>query len=632
MTSLAIVRVAEENLVEERYENMVAHTGGMPTLRLARFLKPSEDCLGDQMKPMAYKFPKRLPQVDFMSWRCPHKKWKEWVDRMIPIYGSVWKKASIYDSIIISTYKFGKDRELILGLADSWCQDTNSFVLSWGEATLTLEDMSILGGFTVLGEPVMLPLTDELQEIEEKLIIEHKKCNSSKAHKAGYAEWIERFMGNDDGLEHVAFLSLWLSRCVFPARPRDTIGRHVFPIAIHLCKGTRIALAPSVLASLYRDLRVLKEMLVLSSTEGSESEELPLSIWAPFQMLQLWAWERFPCLQPTPNILIYGETRAARWHEVRSISKFDSVRSDVNSQDEFLWRPYSFVLNNWQNPEFYKDQAEWVILSTDIDDEEFLSFSHFIAPSELVGLDCIEQYLPHRVGMQFGMDQDIPAPFTRANANWEIAWKTYEKPMRNTSLYFPPRLFESDVTVRYFDWWNEPISPAHGDIDGVSFDPMNSLILYAFPEPKKSKAIVSRPQDELESFSDEDKMTISEWLQCQQNLVAVKEGEAAQVQSSSSTTKRNINSKDPVVKIADPILNSAVLTWKDGSHGDNNTDSADILSETYHDEVGIDTYETRIPGLELEARIDRLEMVVDKLKVLFGARKKKTGGRGTPNA
>jgi hypothetical protein len=29
--------------------------------------------------------------------------------------------------------------------------------------------------------------------------------------------------------------------------------------------------------------------------------------------------------------------------------------------------------------------------------------------SELVGFDAIEQYLPHRVAMQFGMDHDVPS-------------------------------------------------------------------------------------------------------------------------------------------------------------------------------------------------------------------------------
>ncbi|KAL5699472.1 hypothetical protein ACHQM5_030367 [Ranunculus cassubicifolius] len=611
-------------IVEERVENMVAHTGGMPTLRLARFLN-LKPCLGETLdhvpsvptllKPKSCNAEKSLPDVHFNGWMWPQKRWKEWVDQLSPIYGHVWKKAGVYDAIVVSTYKFIRDGEFILALVDFWCQDTNTFVFSWGEATVTLEDLFIIGGFSVLGEPANLPLTEELLEIEERLIKEHKKCYSTRSRKPSYGEWFERFMGSDDDLEHVAFLCLWLTRYVFPTKPKGTIAKHLFSIAIHLSKGTRIAVAP----------------------EGYESDEVPLSTWAPFQILQLWAWERFSCSRPTPNPLNFGEPRAARWHEVKSISKFDSVLVDINSPDEFLWRPYSSVLNNGRLPLFYKDEDEWVIVSPDVHDE-LLAFTRFIVPCELVGLDCIEQYLPHRVGMQFGMDQDIPCHFTRANANWKTAWDTYQNTFSvSTCIYIPPRLFESDVTVRYFDWWNEPNSPKHGDTDGVSFDPMSSLVLDAFPDGYTSPAlgVPCQGSDELESSSDDDEMTISEWLKHQQGRV-VKEGEArsggyisnAQVLSSSSTTKRSIGMKDPILTITDADLHHKAPIE------DNNTksgDSAGFCSEMCHPEIVGDTHELIIPGLELEDRIGRLEEIVDKLRVVFGARKKKSG-QGTSNA
>jgi hypothetical protein len=44
---------------------------------------------------------------------------------------------------------------------------------------------------------------------------------------------------------------------MFPVDSYDTILKSVFRIAIHLAYGTRIALAPAVLASIYRDLSLL---------------------------------------------------------------------------------------------------------------------------------------------------------------------------------------------------------------------------------------------------------------------------------------------------------------------------------------------------------------------------------------
>ncbi|XWS27866.1 hypothetical protein CRYUN_Cryun25bG0016500 [Craigia yunnanensis] len=81
-------------------------------------------------------------------------------------------------------------------------------------------------------------------------------------------------------------------------------------------------------------------------------------------------------------------------------------------------------------------------------DDELLSFDRCLRASKLVGLDCIEQYLPHRVALQFGMDQDIPGCFSRSNDTPEIAWSDYNKYVGGGKLYIPPRLFEADVTTQ----------------------------------------------------------------------------------------------------------------------------------------------------------------------------------------
>ncbi|KAJ0100994.1 hypothetical protein Patl1_04240 [Pistacia atlantica] len=68
--------------------------------------------------------------------------------------------------------------------------------------------------------------------------------------------------------------------------------------------------------------------------------------------------------------------------------------------------------------------------------EELQSFAHCLRVSELVGFECIEQYLPHRVAMQFGMDQDLPPPVARINKTPSIAWNYYSKPICY-DLYIP---------------------------------------------------------------------------------------------------------------------------------------------------------------------------------------------------
>lgn len=124
---------------------------------------------------------------------------------------------------------------------------------SWGEATITLEDMMI-SGCSVLGSPVFSPLVaDEMKAVEEELNQVRMELQNSASQKARHSIWLKRFMDRGSEIEHEAFLALWLSRFVFPFSFR-TVSKSVFPIALHLARGTRIVLAPAVLASIYRGL------------------------------------------------------------------------------------------------------------------------------------------------------------------------------------------------------------------------------------------------------------------------------------------------------------------------------------------------------------------------------------------
>ncbi|KAF9601211.1 hypothetical protein IFM89_017396 [Coptis chinensis] len=579
------------NIVDERKEEMVSRTGGEPSVRLARFLKP---CCMDQhigtlvpprpphlARPKSHDLPECRLDVHFEGWKLPRGEiWKQWVDKLEPIYDPTWKKIGIYDSIFVSTYCFPIDKELVVGLAESWCPDANTFVFSWGEATMTLEDVSIIGGFPILGEPLTKPLTGELLKIEKKLLKGYQDLARSKAHKVSYSPWTKLFMGKNGDLEHAAFLALWLSRFVVPTKPIYTINKQVFPIAIHLSQAIQVALAPVVLASLYRDLRVLKEQIDASCiVEDCEDRDIPATVWAPFQIMQLWAWERFLSLRPNPNCISSGEPRAARWKNLNAKSNIELVRSTIDSPDNFRCRPYSCAMKNWQHPSYYKEQGEWVVVSPN-SNEELLSYLRCLVPCELVGLDCIEQYAPHRVGMQFGMDQDIPGPFTRANANSEFAWRTYAKSIRNIRFYIPPCLFESDVTSRYLDWWNQSISARHDETEEV---PIHKISSSSHRIPKKSESSGSPPpgfhrkqSGKLQSSLDEDKMTISEWYKRQVQDVTANKEEVSfykQVPSSSSTTKENVDRKRPMTESKD---NTSPIKC---THGDNQLDMITMYSK-----------------------------------------------------
>ncbi|XP_022747896.1 uncharacterized protein LOC111297419 [Durio zibethinus] len=467
----------ENTMVEVREELMVSPTGQNqnPCLRTAHFLKPIFSPLENPLPKLPSQRLSSLEQppfeaknlplsISFHGWRCRAKNWSTWIDKMAALHESTWKKAGIYEAIMNSAYQIKRNNDLVLGLAEKWCCETKSFIFSWGEASVTLEDVMILGGFSVLGSPVFTPLeTEELKEVEESLKSARIQIVRSKAKKACPRLWMLKFMDTGSEFEHEAFLAFWLSRYVF-TNAHETIREHVFSIAIHLARGTRLALAPAVLASIYRDLCLLKDEIT-ASTKLEKEEVFRLTIWSPFQLVQVWAWERFVELRPEPNLIEKGQPRLIQWHDVSC--KVENVRFALESAGgSFEWRPYAMQIENWKQPKFYRENEVCISITAHLD-KELESFARCLKASELVGLDCVEQYLPHRVAMQFGIDQDIPCCVHRSNETPEIAWLNYCESLTGVKLYIPSRLYKAGVTVQYLKWWKQSVLESKGTAKGL---------------------------------------------------------------------------------------------------------------------------------------------------------------------
>ncbi|XP_021758581.1 serine/threonine-protein phosphatase 7 long form homolog [Chenopodium quinoa] len=304
--------------------------------------------------------------VSFKGTPNPQRLWKSWIDELQPTHQSIWKKVGIFDAILSSGYYIKKDNELIISLAEKWCSKTNTFIFSWGECTITLEDVMILGGFPVLGVSVLTPSKNRnFDDIEASLVNSCSEIMSNSNNLVTHLGWMKYFKGKGGHLEHVAFLVLWLSRYVFPTNVYNTIAPNLFSIAISLANGTKIALAHAVLASIYRDLSLLNEKIVSFISCAGENGNSKLVLTAPLYLVHVRAWERFTRLGKKPKFLARGEPRLARWRGSKK-SKNGSLRlQDVESfGDDFLWRPYALNVKNWEVPKFYCDQGMWLLLNS----------------------------------------------------------------------------------------------------------------------------------------------------------------------------------------------------------------------------------------------------------------------------
>ncbi|KAH7834410.1 hypothetical protein Vadar_015680 [Vaccinium darrowii] len=108
------------------------------------------------------------------------------------------------------------------------------------------------------------------------------------------------------------------------------------------------------------------------------------------------------------------------------------------------------------------------------------SFARCLRVSELVGLDCMEQYLPHRVSMQFGMDQDVPrkavlhGDFRRASFDLPASLILHiSSAFPNLHLFLPSNPISPSKTLDI-----DPSSPSHFQLS------IPSLLLISIPHFK----------------------------------------------------------------------------------------------------------------------------------------------------
>ena len=469
-----------EIIMEEREELMVSSKGGKPTKKIAHFLNPTLSLTHLNPDLPSYSLPNRRRYIKctFNGWRNPNPSWVSWINRLHSSYKCIWKTAGIYDAILSSRYKIVQNLDLFFDLAERWCCDTNTFVFPWGEATITLEDVMVLGGYSVLGDSASgFVNNNEFTEIEKKLL-----QTLHGIPRANQEKWMKHFMklGGESGIEHEAFLSFWLSRFVLPSFPYGTIIERFFKFSILLARGIKIALVPMVLASIYRDLSLIKCAMVnsLKMINTSEAKKIDkdekfddlflITTWAPLQLVQVWAWERFPNFRPEPISTELGEPRLARWNGVNEEDLGNARFLLKSAGDSFEWRPYCKSIDG-----FCRENEKILIVGDGLD--EVKSMISVFRVCELVGMDTIEQYNPHRVARQFGFDQDIPLYVKRAFMGSDIpkrdlvqlAWFSFINPIKDEVLYAPSKSYEPQVTMRYLKWLRQSALTSHAAFDGV---------------------------------------------------------------------------------------------------------------------------------------------------------------------
>jgi hypothetical protein len=240
----------------------------------------------------------QLVPTDFDFPCTASKDWSHWVDLEILDF-DFWdslREAGVHWSILISkSCSMFRDTEPLREVLRKWCPSTHTFFFSWGELTLTLEDIANHWMLPVLGEHSFSNI--KLSAEEEEVAATLRRQSSTKL-----SGWPSFFIHRKEALVRcAAFVLYWLCKCTFGNSPYYLINTAYIPLAIKISIGHCFPLALLFLGHLYSQLDLLHNCEV----EGDSCYILLAAFNTT--VLQIFFWEH------SVNYLFVAKDKVAAW-------------------------------------------------------------------------------------------------------------------------------------------------------------------------------------------------------------------------------------------------------------------------------------------------------------------------------
>ncbi|XP_059636069.1 uncharacterized protein LOC132278285 [Cornus florida] len=344
------------------------------------------------------------PTLSVRNWHPLMLQWNDWVDRVSAAKGEQWKMMGIYDLIQLSKIPFIFNRALFFASLHFWSPTTNSLHLHCGMMAPTLRDVCFLTGLKPGGDEINYLLQDE------EISFYFPEQKRAKPFVQSHGPFLKEMLGeegtNVDEQEHIGFLLLWLCRYLLCA-PAIQITKDLTQLAIALLKGKPMALAPFLLASLYRGL----SDLITSNFSRSEG---------PFWLYQFWLHAYFPelalpiWLAPNDPLLSFEYARVKpKDHSFNDCFQLFYHQCKIRTQSQFLPFSKCQLAPSWLFPRTAESSPEQI-------DRYITSWGHFliardipcntVAPNLPKSRTVVEFYNPTQLARQFGLTQMIPVP------------------------------------------------------------------------------------------------------------------------------------------------------------------------------------------------------------------------------
>ncbi|KAK1684592.1 hypothetical protein QYE76_045440 [Lolium multiflorum] len=366
--------------------------------------------------------------MDPLQTRTPKKNWMihpQWEDRLkwaglLPFARLVEARDNVS--------RLNYDAALITCLVDRWRPETHTFHFRWGEMAPTLEDVSMLLGLPLAGEPIG-PLEEPvgwMHSMDARFLGVREGVGpiSFEAHGPRQA-WLHEFQIEQFGYPDVpmtavqitrsleAYLMWLLGKTMFTDNHGNTISARYIPIAQEIADATEAehitqrSWGSAVLAATYRGMCKGCQL----TSHGSGIVGCPL-------LLQLWSWTRFPIGRPEigggswPPDELYDADRidmptfGSIWtsrkrhfghNQLRNCYPAFTEQFDLLLESDVSWEPYS---------EDHRDEAYPGGISLMCTRD----WAYWMTKAKIIFDIFVEEMSQQRVMRQFGMRQLIEPP------------------------------------------------------------------------------------------------------------------------------------------------------------------------------------------------------------------------------
>ncbi|KAL0350129.1 UNVERIFIED_CONTAM: Serine/threonine-protein phosphatase 7 long form [Sesamum radiatum] len=373
-------------------------------------------------------------------------------------------------------YRCGRiqyDCHLITALVERWRSETHSFHFRVGEATITLQDVQVIWGLPIDGEPVSGTDLERSSVQWQEYCMQYIGFAPEEGALKGSRLQVKAII---DHISHVH---------ITPDTPHLTVVQYARAVALLLLGGTMCPDSSGNLVSLLYLAKLEDIVAARNYSWGSAvlaflyrelcnaSEKGKAAVGGALQLVQIWAWSRIIPLCPglgaprvhmgphqiDNNRVLPGAPYGAIWNCEHTFTR--TVRTTVRvirdildemQYDQFIWQPYDMESN--------------VIMAYAGDFNPQLWRS--ICP--LIFYAIVEMHHPERVLRQFGMMQNIPDQpdirdmslhkITRSNrtgTDWvlqHILYITRWQRRYDTVIQRQPISNRRDTDRGYWEWYN----------------------------------------------------------------------------------------------------------------------------------------------------------------------------------